>query len=59
MVEGVAGFWIGAVLGVVVGLVVLDLVAGRLEEEGCGQLVEVLGWGVSMKGTHSGALRLA
>ena len=28
-------------LGVVEGLVVLDLVAGRLEEEGCGELAEV------------------
>ena len=33
-------------LGVVEGLVVLDLVAGRLEEEGCGELAEVRGmWG--------------
>jgi hypothetical protein len=29
--------------GIVEGLMVLDFVAGRLEEEGCGELAEVRG----------------
>jgi hypothetical protein len=42
------------VLGIVEGLVVLDLVAGRLEEEGCGELAEVKGmWGVDALGSAS------
>jgi hypothetical protein len=45
VVEGIAGLGVGTMLSVVEGLVVLELVGGGLEEEGCGELAEVWGWG--------------
>jgi hypothetical protein len=40
VVEGIACLGIGTVLSVVERLVVLELVGGRLKEEGCGELAE-------------------